>query len=104
MKRTLATLVVMALSSAGLSAAPQDDGLFHPPTLVKAGGKPVRVDAPGYAAPCWQDLDGDGLADLLVGQFRDGKVKVYRGQKDGTLAAGTWLMAGGDVAEIPGVW
>ena len=50
------------------------------------------------------DLDGDGTQDLLVGQFNQGKIKVYLNQGDGKLAASSWLEAEGKVAEIPGVW
>ena len=95
------------LLSAGLAAscpAPQGP-LFEDPVRMTAGdGEVVRVEAPGYAAPCWGDVDGDGHSDLLVGQFNDGKISVYRGREDGTLAAHEWLEASGDVAQVPGVW
>jgi hypothetical protein len=29
---------------------------------------------------------------------------VYTGLGGGKFAAGDWLMAGGEVAEVPGVW
>jgi hypothetical protein len=77
---------------------------FQPPVLLKAEGVPVRVESPGYAAPCWADIDGDGKKDLLVGQFSDGKIRVYKNLGEGKLAAGDWLKADGAVAEIPGVW
>jgi len=81
-------------------AAPQ----FAAPVRLRAGDRFVQVDEPGYAAPCWHDVDGDGAKDLVVGQFADGKIKVYRNLGGGKLAAGTWLEAGGKVAEVPGVW
>ena len=65
---------------------------------------PVRVESPGYAAPCWADFDGDGKKDLLVGQFNQGKICVYKNLGDSKLAAGQWLQAEGAVAEVPGVW
>jgi hypothetical protein len=77
---------------------------FQPPVRLTADGAPVRVENPGYAAPCWADIDGDGRKDLLVGQFHDGKIRVYRNLGDGKLAAGEWLKAEGAVAEVPGVW
>jgi hypothetical protein len=77
---------------------------FEPCVRLKGGDEPVHVDSPGFAAPCWADLDGDGKKDLLVGQFNDGKIKVYKGQGDGTLAEGSWLKAGGEIAQVPGVW
>ena len=78
---------------------------FHPPVQLESDGKPIKLESPGYAAPCWADTDGDGKKDLLVGQFRSGKITVFSG-KDGitNLPAGKWLEAGGKPAEIPGVW
>lgn len=86
-----------------LLAAPQGPE-FHPPVRLGADGGPIRVEAPGFAAPCWHDVDGDGKHDLVVGQFRDGKMKVYPGLGDGRFGAGRWLEAEGAVAEVPGVW
>lgn len=77
---------------------------FEQPVRLLADGKPVRVESPGYAAPGWADVDGDGKKDLLVGQFNQGKIKVYKNLGDDKYAAGTWLQAEGDVAEVPGVW
>ena len=81
---------------------------FEAPVRLKAGGVaggvPVRVEAPGYAAPCWADVDGDGKKDLLVGQFNHGKIRVFKNLGEGRLAEGAWLQAEGQVAEVPGVW
>ena len=94
------------LAALGLLCCPALCGAaeFEPPVRLKAGGSAIRVEAPGYAAPCWADLDGDGKKDLLVGQFNGGRIRVFKNQGDGKLAAGTWLRAGGNVAEVPGVW
>jgi hypothetical protein len=77
---------------------------FQPPIRLEGGGEPVRVESPGYAAPCLADIDGDGQKDLLVGQFNQGKIRVYKNLGMGKLAAGEWLKAEGAVAEVPGVW
>jgi hypothetical protein len=77
---------------------------FEPPVRLIAGNTPVRVESPGWAAPCWADFDGDGKKDLLVGQFNGGKIHVYRNLGDDKFAAGEWLKAEGAVAEVPGVW
>ena len=77
---------------------------FQAPVRLKAGGVPIRVESPGYAAPCLADVDGDGKLDLLVGQFNKGKIQVFKGLGGGKFARGTWLQAEGKVAEVPGVW
>ncbi len=77
---------------------------FEKPVRLTAGGEAVRVESPGYAAPSWADIDGDGKKDLLVGQFRNGKIRVFKNLGDGKLAKGQWLQAEGKTAEVPGVW
>ena len=77
---------------------------FEPPVRLKAGGAAVRVEAPGYASPCWADVDGDGKMDLLVGQFNKGKIQVFKHLGAEKFAPGKWLLAEGKVAEVPGVW
>ncbi len=80
------------------------DAGFEPPVRLSAGGKPVRVEAPGWACPSWHDLDGDGRKDLIVGQFAGGKMATYRNLGDGKLGEQQWILAGGTVAEVPGIW
>jgi hypothetical protein len=98
--RLLATVGLFCCAALCGAAEPQ----FHPPVRLKAGGVPIRVEAPGYAAPCLADMDGAGQMDLLVGQFNKGKIQVFKGLGGGKFAKGTWLQAEGKVAEVPGVW
>jgi hypothetical protein len=77
---------------------------FAEPVRITAGDAPIKVEAPGFAAPAVHDVDGDGVLDLVVGQFNKGKIAVYKGSGKGAYAARTWLQADGANAEIPGVW
>ena len=78
--------------------------LFEKPYLLRAGDAPLSVENPGYASPSIGDIDGDGLDELLVGQFRDGKILICKAAPSGHYREGRFLEAGGDVARIPGVW
>jgi hypothetical protein len=97
-KRVLAALGLVC----GASACGAAD--LASPVMLKAKGVAVRVEAPGYACPCWADIDGDGKKDLLVGQFRGGQIRFFKNLGDGQFAAGEWLQAEGKTAEVPGVW
>jgi hypothetical protein len=99
MKRLLLCALVLGGSTALCSAAD-----FQPPVRLKAGDAAVRVESPGYAAPCWADLDADGRKELLVGQFNQGKIRVFKHLGAEKFAPGEWLQAEGTVAEVPGVW
>lgn len=99
----LTTSLLLSLTACP-QGTPQAAPLFHAPTRMQAAGAAVKVEAPGFAAPCWHDLDGDGRHDLIVGQFADGKMRVYRGGERGALQQGTWLQAEGKDAVVPGVW
>ncbi len=48
-----------------------------PPVRLEAAGKPIDTTI-GHAAPFVGDIDGDGVNDLLVGQFGEGILWVYR--------------------------
>ncbi|MCC6909875.1 MAG: hypothetical protein IT430_18220 [Phycisphaerales bacterium] len=72
MKSSLA-LVAMFGCAAALAGPPE----FEPPFRVSAGDEWIDVDI-GHAAPWVADWNGDGKNDLLVGQFGDGKMRIYR--------------------------
>lgn len=90
-----------------LTSAVDPNDLFEPPVRLMAGGSPVAVEAPGYACPTMVDLDGDGQPDLIVGQFRGGKMMFYRNiappGESPRFEQGRWLMTGDRPAEVPGV-
>jgi hypothetical protein len=105
MKPIVFTWFACSLGAGVLLAATVSSAVeFDKPVRLKGGDEFVRVESPGYAAPCWDDIDGDGKKDLLVGQFKDGKIRVFKGLGGEKLARGEWLKAEGKVAKVPGVW
>jgi hypothetical protein len=72
------------------------------PFIVKAGGQPIKVDI-GHAAPFVADYNGDGLPDLFVGQFGEGKLRIYKNVGSRTepkFDKFEWFQAGGRVAQV----
>src|ERR1700745_452598 len=70
---------------------------------MRGAGKPLGP-ATGTAAPFVGDFDGDGVKDLLVGQFGDGLLWIYRneGTNDAPrLAAGVKFKEGKADGRVP---
>jgi hypothetical protein len=99
--RIVVTPLSLVLMATGAFAG--NPGELSPPVRVLAKGKPIDVDV-GHAAPFVADLDGDGVKHLLVGQFRDGKLRIYRsaGGKIAPRFDGfTWLLDGAPEGRVP---
>ena len=67
-----------------------------PPFRVEAKGGPIDVDV-GHSAPWVTDFDGDGKSDLLLGQFGEGKLRIYRNKGSSTnpkFDSFDWFLAG----------
>jgi hypothetical protein len=91
---------ISSLPSADSKTAWQNLGA---PQLILDGNKPINVDI-GHAAPAVIDLNGDGKKDLLVGQFGEGKVRVYLnqgGDESPRFEGFTYLKAGGTTVTVP---
>lgn len=74
-----------------------------PPVRLEAAGKPIDTNI-GHAAPFVCDFDGDGLKDLLVGQFGEGILWIYRNEGTNSqpkLAAGVKFKDGKEDGCVP---
>ena len=94
-------------------ASAQD--LLEEPVRLRSGGEVIDVDT-GHAAPFLFDFDGDGVRDLLVGEFGSGsmtfegteysrgRLRIYRNvgtESDSRYDGFEWFMAGGEIAQVP---
>jgi hypothetical protein len=86
-----------------LTAANPVTGELAPPVLIQAGGRPINVDL-GHAAPFMADVKNDGHMVLLVGQFDQGKLRLYPnvGTKKGPrFDRFEWFQVGGKDVTLP---
>jgi Spy/CpxP family protein refolding chaperone len=74
-----------------------------PPIKILADAKPINVDI-GHAAPCVADLAGDGTMHLLVGQFGEGKLRIYRNagtRAEPSFDKFSWFLDGAAGGKVP---
>ncbi len=92
-----------------LGVAPAADGPGGPSrelaaaVRIEAAGKPIDT-AVGHAAPFVGDFDGDKVVDLLVGQFGEGILWIYRNEGTAArpkLAAGVKFKDGREDGRVP---
>ena len=57
------------------SLAPGETPLFRGPEMINDAGVPIDVG--NYAAPEAYDWNLDGAKDLVLGQFSEGKIRLY---------------------------
>jgi hypothetical protein len=93
-------VITVLFTLLGLSG-PADE--LASPVRLEAAGKVIDTDI-GHAAPFVGDFDGDGVADLLVGQFGEGILRIYR--NEGTtarpkLVAGRKFKEGNPEGRVP---
>jgi hypothetical protein len=76
---------------------------FEPPFRLRDGKALIDVEI-GHAAPLYVDFDRDSVPDLLVGQFGQGKLRIYKNKgtaKEPRFDGFTWFMTGEQEGKIP---
>ncbi len=99
----MATRTVRGAAAGLVLAATVFAQSFEKPVRVKAAGDFITTQI-GHSAPYVYDFDGDGVRDLLVGQFGGGKLRIYRNagtNKKPNYEAHQWFMAAGAIATVP---
>ena len=97
-------LALVMILSLGLVA--QQTSFEAPVRLKQIDGTFLDVgDGNGYAAPAWVDVTGDGIRDMLVGQFTGGRIRVYPGVaqegKQPAFGAPFYLKAASELFSVP---
>ena len=96
-------VITLVLSVLIQSETPDLSNDLEPPVRLEAVGKPIDTDY-GHAAPFVCDFDGDGIKDLLVGQFGQGILWIYRNEGTNSqpkLAAGIKFKDGKEDGRVP---
>jgi len=100
MFRTLVLVMAGVISLENVAPSAE----LEPPVRLEAAGKPIDATEIGHAAPFVCDFNGDGLKDLLVGQFKDGILWIYRNEgtnSEPKLAAGVKFKEGKEDGRVP---
>jgi hypothetical protein len=93
-------IVLMGLNASNALALGDE---LAPPVRLEANGKPIDTEV-GHAAPFVYDWDGDGVRDLLVGQFGGGVLWIFRNEGTNSapkLAAGVKFKQGAKDGTVP---
>jgi len=96
-------MLLLAALPAAPPAPAQPAPDLAPPVRLEAAGKPIDTEV-GHAAPFVGDFDGDGVKDLLVGQFGSGILWVYRNEGTNAtpkLARGVKFKEGKEDGRVP---
>jgi len=92
------------LACAAVALAQEPGSELRQPVRITAAGRPLDVEREGHSAPFVGDFFEDGSLALLVGQFADGRLRVYRNsgtRRQPRFETFTWFEAGGQIASVP---
>jgi hypothetical protein len=96
------TLLVTLLMLSG--PADDESNELRPPLPIMVEGEPLDIGRDGHSAPFVGDFDGDGNRDLLVGQYDEGRLRVYRNRGDNSrprFGDYSWFEADGKPGRVP---
>lgn len=102
-KHMVLVLALVIVTGLTVSSWAQTNDIFEKPIRLKAGGEFINVDV-GHAAPFVYDFDKDGKRDLLVGQFGQGRLRIYRNIGTDTkpkYETEQWFKTNGEFGAIP---
>jgi hypothetical protein len=94
----LSTLLMLSGPAGG------ESNELRQPVPVMVGGEPLDVGRDGHSAPFIGDFDGDGKRDLLVGQYDEGRLRVYHNRGDNgrpRFRDYIWFEADGKPGRVP---
>lgn len=95
----LVTMLILSIPGAEDARFPE----LAEPVRIEADGQPIDTLI-GHAAPFVCDFNGDGVKDLLVGQFGGGNCTIYLNKGSDAapdLAAGVKFKAGEEDGSVP---
>ena len=97
-------LIVVAACAANLSNAAELSPDLLPPVQVSTNEGPIDIQREGHSSPFMGDFDGDGRPDLMVGEYNQGRLRVYLNQGDAAepvFGKYEWFQAGAELGRVP---
>ncbi len=103
-RTSIAAAAILLVAGSLQPAFAGDSAIFEKPVRLEADGKIIDTgNRLGHSGPTMADVDGDGIPDLVVGDF-SGQFRVYPNLvRTGMPRLGPmkYLMAGGVPAKVP---